>query len=112
MARAVIVRVQLNRFAFTLAPTPTVLDNVNFNYVANDGATLLWLSNGSGSTRTVTVEVPGNVDVDLPVTSRTYSLSAGQAGFTGVFPRAIYGSQILVDVSGATVSAIAYSTRI
>lgn len=112
MARASIVKVQLTRTQLTLAPTPTVLDSANGNYVQNDGSTLLWLSNGAGVTRTVSVEVPEDVDADLPVTARTYTLSAGQAGYTGIFPREIYGAQLLVDVSGATVSAVAYSTRI
>lgn len=112
MARALIVTVQLTRTALTLPPTATVLDSVNGNYCQNDGATFLWLSNGAGVTRTVSVEVPEDVDADLPVSSRTFTLLAGQAGYTGIFPRQIYGSQLLVDVSGATVSAVAYSTRI
>jgi hypothetical protein len=111
MARALIQFARLTRTAITLTPTATTLDNVNGNYSANDGATFLELNNGSAGTRTVSVEVPEDVDSDLPVSSRTYTLLAGQVGKTGIFPREVYGSQLLVDVSGTGVTGIAYSTR-
>jgi len=97
--------------AFTPDPTPTVLDSVAGNYVLNDGATFLRLNNTALVARTVSVEVPEDVDANLPVTSRTFTLSAGQVGMTGIFPREIYGSQLLVDVSGAGVQAVANSIR-
>ena len=111
MARAQIQFARLTRTAFTLPPTATTLDNVNGNYVINDGSTFLELANASGGTRTVSVEVPEQVDQNLPVTSRTFTLLNGQTGKTGIFPREIYGGQLLVDVSGTGVTAVAYSTR-
>lgn len=111
MARGLIQFVRLTRTAITLTPTATTLDNVNGNYVANDGSTFLELNNASGGTRTVSVEVPEQVDQNLAVASRTYTLLNGQVGKTGIFPREVYGSQILVDVSGTGVTAVAYSTR-
>lgn len=111
MARASITTVRLTRTAFTVDPTPTTLDSVNGNYAVNDGATFLQLTNGAVVSRDVTVLVPEDVDADLPVTPRTYTLSAGQTGKTGIFPRETYGSQLLVDVSGASVTVIAFSVR-
>lgn len=111
MARAVITLARLTRTTFTPNPTATTLDSVNFNYVNNDGGTFLELNNTSGVTRTVSVEVPEQVDQNLPVSSRTYSLNAGQVGKTGIYPREIYGATLLVDVSGAGVTAVAYSIR-
>jgi hypothetical protein len=111
MARSIIQFVRLTRVAFSVNPTATTLDNVNGNFSANDGGTFLELNNTAGATRTVSVEVPGDVDADLPVSSRTFTLLAGQVGKTGVFPREVYGSQLLVDVSGTGVTAVAYSIR-
>jgi hypothetical protein len=111
MARAIIQFVHLSRLAFSINPTATALDNVNGNFSANDGGTFLELNNTAGGTRTVSVEVPEDVDADLPVSSRTYTLLAGQVGKTGVFPREVYGAQLLVDVSGTGVTAVAYSIR-
>lgn len=111
MARAVITFVRLTRVVFTPDPTATTLDSVNGNYVLNDGATFLQLNNTSGTTKTVSVEVPEDVDQDLAVQSRTYSLNAGQVGKTGIYPREVYGSQLLVDVSGTGVTAVAFSVR-
>lgn len=111
MARASIVLTRLTRVSFTPNPTPSTLDNVNGSFVLNDGATFLEFTNSSGATRTVSVEVPEQVDQNLPVTSRTYTLSNGQVGKTGNFPRERYGSQLLVDVSGTGVTCVAYTIR-
>jgi hypothetical protein len=111
VARASIVFVRLTRTAFTANPTPTTLDNVNGNFVLNDGATFLELTNSSGATRTVSVEIPEQVDQNLPVTSRTYTLSNGQVGKVGIYSRERYGGQLLVDVSGTGVTCVAYSIR-
>jgi len=111
VARVLIQFARLTRTAITLPPTPTTLDNVNGNYVTNDGSTFLEISNASGSTRTVSVEVPEAVDQNLTVANRTFTLLNGQTGKTGIFPREVYGGQLLVDVSGTGVTAIAYSTR-
>jgi hypothetical protein len=111
MARAAIQLIRLDRTVFTANGSGTTLDSVNGNYVANDGATFLELHNGAGSPRTVSVEVPGDVDSDLPVTSRQYTVAAGATGKTAFFPRGVYGNQLIVDVSGGTVTATAYSCR-
>lgn len=111
MARQLITMVRITRAVFTPDPTPTTLSATDGNYVLNDGATILQLTNGSGSSRTVSVRVPEGVDIDLAVTSRTYALSNGQTGKVGIFPREVYGSQLLVDVSGTGVTAVALSVR-
>ncbi len=111
MARTAIQLIVLDRTVFTTNGTGANLDNVNGSVVNNDGATFLELHNTSGSTRTVTVEVPGDVDEDLPVTGRVYTVLAGATGKTGTFPRQTYGEQLLVDVSGGSVNCVAYSTR-
>lgn len=111
MARTAIQLIVLDRTVFTANGSGSTLDNVNGSVVNNDGATFLELHNGSGATRTVTVEVPGDVDQNLVVAGRTYTVLAGATGKTGTFPRQNYGEQLLVDVSGGSVTATAYSTR-
>jgi len=111
VARVLIQFARLTRTAITLPPTATTLDSVNGNFVTNDGSTFLELNNASGGTRTVSVQVPEQVDQNLAVTSRSYTLLNGQVGKTGIFPREVYGGQLLVDVSGTGVTAVAYSTR-
>ncbi len=111
MARASITSIRLTRTALAALTPATTLDSTDGNYVNNDGATFLYLDNTSIGSRTVTVLVPEDIDQNLAVTPRTFVLSAGQIGMTGTFPRTIYGGQILVDVSGTGVDAIAYSVR-
>lgn len=111
MARTAIQLIVLDRTVFTTNGAGANLDAVNGSVVSNDGATFLELHNTSGSTRTVTVEVPGDVDEDLPVTGRVYTVLNGATGKTGTFPRQVYGEQLLVDVSGSNVNAVAYSIR-
>lgn len=111
MARASITFIRLTRTALGAVTSTTVLDSANGNYVTNDGATFFYLENTDIVSRTVSVLVPEDVDQNLAVASRTFVLSAGQVGLTGTFPREIYGGQILVDVSGAGVEAVAYSVR-
>lgn len=111
MARASIELIRLDRTVFTVNGTGTTLDSVNGNFVLNDGATFLEFHNTSGSTRTVSVAVPGDVDEDLVVGSRTYTVLNGQTGKTAFFPRQTYGGELLVDVSGSAVSTVAYSCR-
>jgi hypothetical protein len=111
MARTGISSTRLSRVG-VMALTPTTeLDPVNGNYADNDGATLLHMENTAGAARDVTILIPTDVDMDLPVTSRTYTLSAGQIGLVGLFPRETYGGQLLVDVDGADVMVIAVSVR-
>lgn len=111
MARAAITFVRLDRHVFTPNPVATTLDSVNGNFALNDGASFLELNNTALVSRTISVEVPEQVDQNLPVTSRTYTLNAGQVGKTGIYPREVYGSQLLVDVSGAGVQCVVYSVR-
>lgn len=109
MARADIVTVTLTRLVFQDDPTPTTLSSVNGNVTHNNSATFLELHNTSGGSRDVMVLVPTDVDVDLAVTARTYTLAAGESGKTGTFPVEVYGSQLLVDVSGTGVTAVAFT---
>lgn len=111
MARAAISVIHLTRMVFTVNPTGTTLSNTLGNYADNDGGTFLELNNASGGTRTVSVEVPANVDANLPVGSRTFTLTNGQVGKTGIFPIDVYGAQLIVDVSGTGVTATAFTIR-
>lgn len=111
MARASITVIRLDRTVFTANGAGVTLDSANGNAVDNDGATFLEFHNTSGSTRTVSVEVPADVDQNLPVTARTYTVPNAATGKTAFFPRQTYGGQLLVDVSGSGVNAAAYSCR-
>jgi hypothetical protein len=111
MARASIQLIRLDRTTFTANGSGSTLDSVNGSTVLNDGATFLELHNTSGSTRTVSVEIPDDVDEDLTVSPRVYTVANGATGKTAFFPRQTYGPQLLVDVSGTGVTATAYSCR-
>jgi hypothetical protein len=113
MARTNVPVVRLNRTSIvtTAIASATALDNVNGNYVTNDGATFLMMFNNSGSSRTVSILLPEGADQDLTAGPRVYSLTNGVTYLTGYFPENPYGSQILVDSSGNGVRTIAYTIR-
>jgi len=73
----------------------TAADPTNFNSFANDGNTLVLVTNNDGSvTRNVTVPVPVSVDGTQTVTSRTHAIPITQCWVFGPYPVAIYGSTV------------------
>jgi hypothetical protein len=93
--------IPVNRFALSTPLTSHAADVTNGNYVLNDGATNLWFNNTTGSTQTITITLTAGSDVNLTTGPRTYTIATGTAGVTGFFPVGIYGSQLLINCTGA-----------
>lgn len=113
MARTVVTVFPISRFALTTSATapPVNMDVTNGNVAPNDGYTWIEMVLTGGVARTVTVDIPAGFDQDLVVTDRTYPLPSNGTYFTGVFPVSAYGSQLLLDVSGAGVAIRIFSMR-
>jgi hypothetical protein len=96
----------LDRFhLFTAAsPAPVGADTANGNVSINDGFTYLEMTLAGGVARTVTVIIPGGVDVDLAAPTRVYTLPSNGVYSTGVFPVGVYGAELMYTASGAGVS--------
>lgn len=84
------------------------VDQPNGNSFTNDGKTVLLVNNGSG----------GNVNVTFAVSASKYTVNdaitktpngpvaAGDVGFYGPFPTAIYGNTVNVDYdTGTSITA-------
>lgn len=110
MARVEIPVTRLSRYTLQAAATPTTGDATNGHVLPNDGATFFEFRNNGATQRTIEILVPDNVDTDLLVTARTYTLPASATDTkTGTFPVHIYGPQLMVDVSHSDVRILAYS---
>ncbi len=108
--RGQIVVQGIDRFGLTAQVPGTTGDTVNGHYAVNDGAVFLRFSSTAPGTQTVSVLVPGGVDTDLSAGPRTYPVPAGSTGsFTGFFPVATYGTELLINVSSALLKVSAYS---
>lgn len=55
----------------------------------NDGHTMLWIENGSGSPLTVTIVTPGTIDGQA-VSDRDVTIADGAIKVIGPFPRNVY----------------------
>ena len=66
-------------------------DPSNGNQTPNDGATILQINNSDASTHTLTIQIPGGLDGQT-VSSRVFSLTAGQTITTGAFPVNVYSN--------------------
>ena len=55
----------------------------------NNGRTLVHVVNGGGTSLTVTIVTPAQVD-GLAVADRTVTIAAGQSRFIGPFPKNVY----------------------
>jgi hypothetical protein len=82
-------------------------DVTNGNYADNDGATVVFLSNGA-STRTLTVTSPDTV-YGLAVADKVYSLTANQFEIAGPFPLETFGPQLLLDFSANDLKFLIFS---
>jgi len=84
-------------------------DTVNGMRMANNGATLLWVSSSSGSAQTVetipveTVDFSPAAPISLVVPANTVS------ALIGPFPVDIYGNVLEFDVSSALLGFLAFS---
>lgn len=103
----------MSRFQLVVHDTavyPT-LDNVNGNWVANNGSIFLIVRNSSGGASTLTIAIPAGVDEDLTAPSRTYVLSNNVTYLTGYFPVNVYGPQLLINISTASVNGQPFDFR-
>jgi hypothetical protein len=64
-------------------------DPTNHHYFANDGRTILLISNTGASTRTITYQIPTTVD-GIAVTHGGVTVAAGTQIVIGPFPPSIY----------------------
>lgn len=113
MARTVLTVIHESRFVLVSSVTtpPVAMDVANGNLVANDGYTELEMTLTGGVARTVSVAIPGGVDIDLAAPSRIYTLPANGVYRSGVFPMDVYGAELLLNASGAGVSIRVFSLR-
>lgn len=113
MPRTTLPVYSISRFTATAdTATPSVaMDVANGNVAPNDGYTYATLTLSGGVARTVTVAVPSGFDLDLVITSRSYTLSSNGVYRTGVFPVSAYGPQLLLNSSGAGVAIQLFTLR-
>lgn len=113
MAATLIPLLYLDRFHLFTDTNPAfvVADSVNGNVTPNDGYVELEMRNASGASRTVTVTIPGGIDVDLLAPTRVYTLPTNDTYRSGVFPVSTYGTQLIYIASGSGVSIRPISYR-
>lgn len=113
MPRTVLPVYSISRFSATVdTSTPGIaMDVANGNVANNDGYTYAVLTLTGGVARTVTVAVPSGFDLDLVVTSRTYTLPSNGTYRTGVWPVSAYGDSLLLNASGAGVAIQLFTLR-
>ena len=113
MPRTVLPVYPISRFTATAdSATPGIaMDVANGNVADNDGYTYATLVLTGGVARTVTVAVPAGFDLDLVVTSRTYSLPSNGTYRTGVWPVSAYGPSLLLNASGTGVAIQLFTLR-
>jgi hypothetical protein len=99
-------RVRLSGFTWVAADLITP-DTSNGNYAFNDGATVVYVANGS-STRTLTVTTPDTI-YGLAVADQVYSFTANQFALVGPFPQETFGPQLLLDFSANDVKFLVLS---
>ena len=113
MARTILRVIHQDRFTLISSVTtpPVAMDLANGNICGNDGYTELELTLTGGVARTVTVDIPGGVDLDLVAPDRIYSLPANGIYRAGPFPVSVYGAELLLNASGAGVAIRVFSLR-
>jgi hypothetical protein len=83
-------------------PTPVAADVANGNSVGNDGRIVLRVKNTNGSATTRTLTVALNVSVDgQAVTARSYPVAAGVTRWIGPFDTSNYGTSIALNGDNA-----------
>ena len=66
--------------------TANAVDAANGNRFVNDGKTFLEVTNGSGGSLTVTIQMPQLYDTDLTISDRTYTIANGANVAIGPWP--------------------------
>jgi hypothetical protein len=116
VARTLIPVKAMNRRALVV-PVPTISDATNDMYFVNDGATWLEVGNVNAAGRDFTIETPYQVDLDLVIADRIFTVP----GLTtvpvlvGPWPREIYGETVFVTMpalTGTDLRFYAYSLLI
>jgi hypothetical protein len=103
VARTFIPVVPMSRRVLVV-PAATVSDATNDMVFVNDGATWLEVGNVNAAGRDFTIETPYQVDVDLAVGDRLFTVP----GLTtvpvrvGPWPRDIYGDTVFVTMPALT----------
>lgn len=83
-------------------------DPTNGNSVANNGSVWLEVSNSAGSSGTVTVAIPGQVDGQtVPAKSYTIPATTGKKRL-GPYPPSVYGDPLIITPSATTITIAAY----
>lgn len=109
MPRVQIPVATIDRTLFRSNSAEVTADPANDHYVINDGETYLEVRNTNVADQAFDVHVVGNVD-DIPLAEvRTYTVPGSTTGKTGVFPRELYGTTLLVDVATADLRFTAYT---
>jgi hypothetical protein len=83
----------------------TAVDGVSFT---NSGREMLLLSNDTGGAVQVTVQTPAEVDGDLVIGERTFTIGDGEIATIGPFRRSLYNQSdgsVYVDFDGDGVEA-------
>lgn len=83
-------------------------DLANGDTVPNGGSTILVMNNTAGTSATVTIRTPGEID-GLAVGDRTFTVPANSIQLAKLGSPAHYGSPTRVDCSAATVRIAAYT---
>jgi hypothetical protein len=113
MARQVHAVIHQDRFTLisNVTTPPVAMDVANGDMSANDGYTELEFTLTGGVARTVTIDIPGGVDLDLVAPDRVYSLPANGLYRSGPYPMGVYGPELLMNASGAGVAVRVFSLR-
>lgn len=92
-----------------VAPSETSGDAGNGNSVANNGSILIEVrnSNGSATTRTLSISFPTTVDGQA-VVAKTYPIAAGVTKRIGPFPTKDYGTTLQLDPDHADLKLLAW----
>lgn len=94
--------------AGTAIAAPTVGDTANNHTVANNGATMVEVSNSGATSHTVTFRFARMVD-GQEITPRPLSIAAGASRLYGPFDVNDYGAALNIDVDHAELALRAYS---
>ena len=113
MARDLIPVTYVSRFTVLSAtsPVPVAANTTDGNLSPNDGYTILEVTNTSGASRDVSVDIPAGIDENLLAPDRVLTFPSNGVYLTGVFPVSTYGAQLLYIASGSGISFRALSMR-
>lgn len=82
-------------------------DQSNGNSVANDGRTVLIITNGSGADLDVTATMAANKHTANNATTKVQTIANGDTGFMGPFPTKLYTTTLAIDWESDTSVTVA-----